>query len=315
MTTTKKKTSKHSTILAELIRTKRGFAKSFDGTRLHYRTTGKGPVMICCNGLGVPDFFWRDLESFFKFRYQVVVWDYRGHGSSEIPKKAENATIDALAQDCQAVLKTLKVKKAILVGFSLGTQVIFEFYRKYPEMVSALIPCLGTYGHPMDTFYNSPFSKYLYEIMAFIGTVFPRQGNIISRFLLKNPLWYEIGGWLKMIHPGMASKEDALNYIDHILNVEPAFFTHLLKSMQEHSAENVLKKIRVPSLIIGADSDQFTPVWIAKKMHRTIPKSELFVIQRATHSALLEQPEVINLRVDKFLRERVENKKAKALSR
>jgi pimeloyl-ACP methyl ester carboxylesterase len=300
-------TTKNKAKLAQLIRLKEGYAQSYDGTRIHYRAIGQGIPIICCNGLGVPSFFWKYLENFFKHNCQVVVWDYRGHGSSTSPKKMENATIDALVQDGKAVLDALEIRKGILIGFSLGTQVILEFYRRYPKYVLALIPCLGTYGKPMDTFYDSPFSKYLYEVITLIGTSFPKQGNWIGRFLLKNPFWYQLGGLLKMIDTGMASKEEAQRYVDHILSLHPALFTNLLKSVQEHSTETILKKIKVPTLIIGGENDQFTPVWIAKKMHRTIPKSELFIVKKGTHAALLEQPELINLRIEKFLREKIAN--------
>lgn len=285
---------------------KEGHAISFDGTKIHYRAVGQGIPIVCCNGLGVPSFFWKYFESHFKHRFQVIVWDYRGHGESGSPKKEKNASVDGLIEDCKAVLDALEVKKAILVGFSLGTQVILEFYGRYPERVIGLIPCLGTYGRPMDTFYDSSLSKYLYEVIAFIGAVFPKPSSWISHFLLKNPFWYQLGGLLKMIDTGMANKADAQVYVDHILGVEPTFFAHLLKSVQEHSTEAILKKVKVPTLIVGAENDQFTPVWIAKKMFRTIPKSELFIVKKGTHAALLEQPELINLRIDKFLRERVE---------
>lgn len=306
MTATKRfKTTKNRTKLVQLVRLKEGDAKSFDGTRIHYRSVGQGVPIVCCNGLGVPTFFWKYLENFFKNTHQVVMWDYRGHGDSAPPKKMANATVTALVEDLKTVLDALQIKKAVLVGYSLGVQVILEFYKRYPGRVSGLIPCLGTYGKPMDTFYNSPFSKYLYEIVTLIGARFPKQGNWISRFLLKNPFWYQLGGLLKMIDTGMASKEDASAYIDHILSLDPSFFTNLLKSVQGHSTEATLKKVKVPSLVIGGEYDQFTPVWIAKKMHRSIPNSEIFIVKKGTHAALLEQPELINLRIEKFFRERL----------
>ncbi|MFO1518365.1 MAG: alpha/beta hydrolase [bacterium] len=301
----KSKTIKNKTMLTQLVRTKEGDVRSFDGTRIHYRSVGQGIPIVCCSGLGVPSFFWKYLENFFKHTHQVIIWDYRGHGTSDVPKKPQHSTVDALVEDCKAVLDALKVKKAVFVGYSLGVQVILEFYRRNSKQVLALIPCLGTYGRPMDTFYNSPLSKYLYEVITFIGATFPKQGNWIGRFLLKNPLWYQLGGVLKMIDTGMANKEDAEVYVNHILSLDPAFFTNLLKSIQAHSTEGILKKVKTPTLIVGGELDQFTPVWIAKKMHRTIPKSELFVVKKGTHAALLEQPELINLRIEKFLRERV----------
>jgi pimeloyl-ACP methyl ester carboxylesterase len=172
-------------------------------------------------------------------------------------------------------------------------------------MVAGIVSCFGTFGRPMDFFYNSPLSKYIFEVMTGIGLLFPKQGNFLSKLLIRNPFWYQLGGLLKMINTGMASKEDAKQYIDHILSLEPEFFTRLSRSVQAHSAEDVLKKIKIPTLILGAEEDTFTPVWLAKKMHRIIPKSELFVIKKASHVALVEQPELVNLRIEKFLRDRV----------
>ncbi|MBI4197160.1 MAG: alpha/beta hydrolase, partial [Deltaproteobacteria bacterium] len=64
------------------------------------------------------------------------------------------------------------------------------------------------------------------------------------------------------------------------------------------------KKIKVPTLILGGELDQFTPAWISKKMHRLIPNSEILMIHKATHAALVEQPELVNLRIEKFLLEK-----------
>src|SRR3990167_10045095 len=147
-----KKTIKKSAKLAELTSIKQGKVKSFDGTHIYYRSSGKGIPIICCNGFGVPNLFLKHLENLLKQNYQTIIWDYRGHGESDPPKKTKNTTVEALVKDCKSVLDTLKVKKGILLGYSLGTQVIYEFYHRYPTRVAGLIACLGTYGRPMDTF-------------------------------------------------------------------------------------------------------------------------------------------------------------------
>ena len=98
-------------------------------------------------------------------------------------------------------------------------------------------------------------------------------------------------------------------YIKHLLQVNPVFFTELLKSAQESTAEDILPEIKVPTLIIAGEQDQFTPLWISKKMHRLIPDSELMIIKNGTHAALIEQPELVNLRIEKFIKERLPEKK------
>jgi len=210
-----------------------------------------------------------------------------------------------LVEDCKAVCDELRIKKAVFIGHSLGTQVVLELYKKHPRYFAGIISAFGTFGRPMDFFYNSPISKYIFEVFTGISLLFPKQSNFISKLLIRNPFWYQLGGLMKMINTGMASKADAQQYIDHILSLEPEFFTKLSRSVQAHTAEDVLKKLKVPVLILGGENDTFTPVWLAKKMHRVIPKSELFIVKKGSHAALVEQPELVNLRIEKFLRERV----------
>src|ERR1043165_1408029 len=133
MVASKEKTIKNKAKLAQLVRMKEGEVRSFDGTRIFYRSVGQGTPLICCNGLGVPTFFWKFFENFFKHSHQVVIFDYRGHGNSASPKNMRNSTVEALVEDAKAVLDTLKIRKGVFIGFSLGTQVILEFYRSYPK--------------------------------------------------------------------------------------------------------------------------------------------------------------------------------------
>ncbi|HCU26032.1 MAG TPA: hypothetical protein DF383_13525 [Deltaproteobacteria bacterium] len=301
----RKFSQRNSGKLAQLVRLREGFAASFDSTPIYFKSVGIGYPIVLCNGMGVSTFFWKYFEQAFKHDFQVITWDYRGHGRSGAPKNPENINVHSLVEDCKAVLNELKIKKALFVGHSLGTQVVLEFYRRHPRYVAGIVSCLGTFGRPMDFFYNSPLSKYIFEILTSIGLLFPRPSNFFSQLLIRNPFWYQLGGLLRMINTGMASKDDAKKYIDHILSLEPEFFAKLSRSVQAHSAEDMLKKIKVPTLIIGGDHDTFTPVWLAKKMHRIVPKSELIIIKKGSHAALVEQPELINLRIEKFLRERI----------
>ncbi len=292
---------------------------SFDGTLLHTKSVGHAqPEVVCCNGLGVGTFFWSYLERALRPQYRFTTWDYRGHGASELKKNPRNYSIDALVCDLKAVLdhsqenhrrgKNTKSQRSalpVLVGHSLGVQVILEFYRRWPERVGGMVLCFGTYGHPMDHFFNTKLSRYLFKACYEVALAFPRESSLISRLLLKNPLSFFMGGVLKIMHTGMVNRQDTDAYIDHLLGVDPIFFQMLLKSAQEHSAEPILRSIQVPTLIIAGEHDQFTPVWISKKMHRLIPKSEILVMHKATHAGLIEQPDLFNLRIEKFIKERV----------
>jgi pimeloyl-ACP methyl ester carboxylesterase len=291
--------------LAELTHLKEGVVSSHDGTKIWYRSMGKGTPIIFCNGLGCSHFYFKHLGEYFKNKNQIVMFDWRAHGRSERPKDTDNMTVEDLTQDLKAVMDHLNIKKAILVGHSMGVQILYNFYAHHSKRVLALIPCFGTFGRPMDTFYNMSLAKYAFEWIYVFNHLFPKTAAKLGILAAKNPLWFQMGSLFKMMNPGLVDKNILKEYIDHFTSVDPVLLTKLMRSMQEHSAEDDLKKVKVPTLIFAADQDKFTPVWISKKTHHLIPKSELMVIKNASHVALAEQPELINLRIEKFLQERL----------
>lgn len=295
--------------LSQLAQTTESFTRSSDGTKIWYRSVGSGTPLICCNGLGCSTFYFKYLEAYFKRSYQVITWDYRGHGKSDYPKLTKNHNVNSLVKDLKAVMDTLKIDQAILIGHSMGTQILYEFYNQYPERVRALVSCFGTFGKPMDTFYNSTLSKYAFEGIYLFNHAFPRLANLIGTLMVKNPFWFQLGGIFKLMKPYMVDKAVLRQYIEHIVHVDPIFLSNLTQSLQQHNAESMLRNIKVPTLIFGAEEDTFTPVWVSKKMHHLIPRSQLFVIKNGSHVALIEQPELINLRIEKFIMETVLKKR------
>src|SRR5215831_9030187 len=132
-------TQKNPGKLAQLIRLREGYTKSADGTPLYFKSVGFGFPIVLCNGMGVSTFFWKYFENAFKHDFQVITWDYRGHGRSGPPKNPDNVSVQALVEDCKAVCDELKVKKALFIGHSLGTQVVLEFYRRHARYVAGIV--------------------------------------------------------------------------------------------------------------------------------------------------------------------------------
>ncbi|MBF0103878.1 MAG: alpha/beta hydrolase [Deltaproteobacteria bacterium] len=306
----KKKKSRMATIykqprLAELSNIKEGYAESFDGTRIWYRCVGKGIPIIFCNGLGCSTFFWKSVHSHFSKSHQSIIFDWRGHGRSDKPKHSRNITMNAVTKDLHAVIKHLKLKKFILAGHSMGVQVVLSYYHSFPCKILALLLCCGTFGNPMETFYNTQNSKHVFTLIYVFNHLFPKLANLIGYIISKNPFWFQMGSALKMMNPGLVDKQVIKEYIEHITSVDAIFLAKLAKSMQEYNAESVLKGINIPTLIVAGERDIFTPVWISKKMHHLIPYSELLIVKKASHVALIEQPALINLRIEKFIYERL----------
>ena len=75
----------------------------------------------------------------------------------------------------------------------------------------------------------------------------------------------------------------------------------LARDLLSHDASDLLEQIRVPTLVVAAERDLFTPAARSKEMAARIPGAELLVLRAGSHAALIEQPELVALTLEKFL--------------
>jgi pimeloyl-ACP methyl ester carboxylesterase len=269
-------------------------------------TAGELPVIVCCNGVGVSTFFWKYLVAHYAGRARVLSWDYRGHGDSERPADpyAIELSIPRLARDLIAVMDDAGVDRAMLVGHSMGCQVIFEAYHQWPERVTALVPMLGTAGRTLDTFADNPRSPVMFRAIAHMVD---RAGDRVNRLtgpLLNSPVAWWFTRTAALVDPFYAAKDDMLPYLQHLATLDMRFFMRLVLATNDHDAWPTLPDVKVPTLVIAAERDTFTPIRLSRKMVRDIPGAELLVLADGSHAAIIEQPDTIVHRMDRFVRER-----------
>ena len=117
---------------------KSSFVK-LDGMRVHYLSAGKGDeALVFVHGWTCNASFWRMQTPAFEARTRVIALDLPGHGQSDKPEKVAY-TMDLFARATEAVMRDAGVRRAVLVGHSMGVPVIRQFYRKYPEKTLALV--------------------------------------------------------------------------------------------------------------------------------------------------------------------------------
>lgn len=125
---------------------------TLDGARIHYVNYGKGnEALVLIHGWTQNVDAWRDNIADFAKRNRVIAIDLPGHGKSDkprfkneaVPKGQPNApfvySMDLFARAVEAVMRDAKVKRAVLVGHSMGTPVARQFYRKYPQRTLAIV--------------------------------------------------------------------------------------------------------------------------------------------------------------------------------
>jgi pimeloyl-ACP methyl ester carboxylesterase len=198
-----------------------------------------------------------------------------------------------------------KVERALLLGHSLGCQVILEFYRLFPDRALALVPMLGSFGRAADTFIDPRVGRHVYEAAYRATSLFPRAANAVSRLALRSPLAWPVARLTGLVHPDLCRRSDMEPYLEHLSLLDVQVFFEMARAAQEHDAEPWLGEIRVPVLVVAGERDLFTPRHLSLEMAQRISGAELLEIPRGSHAALIEQPELINLRLEKFLRERL----------
>ena len=122
---------------------------SSDGTVLQAWTNDvEGPTVLLCNGLGTNPYAWPALLD-PSCGIRVVSWNHRGTGGSHRPVDREHVGIDAFAEDALAVMDHAGLDSAVLMGWSMGVNTMFEVAVRHPERVDGLFAVGGV---PGDTF-------------------------------------------------------------------------------------------------------------------------------------------------------------------
>lgn len=285
-----------------------GTTLAADGTPLAFASGGPRDAeraIVCSNGVGVSTFFWDYVGEYFSKTHRVVIWDYRGHGASGRPADARTMTMSSLADDLARVLDANGIERAVLLGHSMGCQVILEFARLFPDRVLGLVPMLGAYGHPADTFLDPRVGRTIYEGALKIGRTVPDLINVLSKATLRSPIAWPFARLSGLVHPDLCRHSDMEPYLEHLSTLDLRVFLEMVRCAQEHDAGPHLSEIEAPTLVVAGERDLFTPRHLSLEMADRIPGAELLEIPRGSHAALIEQPELINLRLEKFLGERV----------
>jgi pimeloyl-ACP methyl ester carboxylesterase len=278
-----------------------GFCEGDDGTRIHWSVVGQGaPTLVCNDGIGCDGFAWKYVVRDFAPRHRIVRWHYRGHGRSGIPKDRARVTFDDLCSDLRAVLRATATKEAVLLGHSMGVQVALEAHRRIPEAVLGLVLICGSHGLPLDTFHDSKALKTILPAMITAADRWPEATNLIWKMAASGELAYQLATHLE-VNGRLVRREDFMPYFRHLASMDPHVFLAMLQHASTHSARDHLPQVDVPTLIVAGTEDTFTPYRLSEEMEERIPGAELLTVPGGSHVAPIEQPELITLRLEKFL--------------
>jgi pimeloyl-ACP methyl ester carboxylesterase len=301
---------------------KESFALGLDGTRLYVRRrcfeTGSSPDVVAglnrptavlCDGIACDGFIWKYLWNDLARVLNVAHWHYRGHGRSSSPADPRRIEFTEHVRDLEAVLDAIgsdppgRDASAILVGHSMGCQVALEACRSNRARIRGLILICGAPGRITHTFKGTNvLAQMLPRLIARVDA-YPGLARALWS-LVPADLGAKVAKLMGEVERTIRV-DDLVPYMQHMVDIDIPMFLRMLRSAGEHTAEDLLPSLDVPVLVIAGDRDSFTPPAYAEAMAAQIPDAELLMVAGGTHVVPLEQPEMVRIRIEQFVRERV----------
>ncbi len=276
--------------------------QSFDGARIAYRVFGEGrTTVLVSNGIGCNQAFVDLLIQALAGHYRVVIWDYRAHVDSPVPDDLDTMTVEHCLGDMEAVVRALEIERMVLAGFSMGVQIELAYYERHPEQVQSIIALLGPAEYPL---------RGLLHVGRALEPVIPglaRTVNGSPRLFQK--VWHTAlsGPWTYLVAKHVVLNPDAVRWDSfdswraHLADFDVRAFLRLAANLSRHSAAHVLPTVRVPTLVVAGEKDNFTPLPALRKLRDEIPGAEYYEVAGASHAGLVEFPDEINACVTSFL--------------
>lgn len=276
------------------------FIESFDGTKIYYRLK-KGrkrkPCLVFLHGWAGNWTIWKKEINFFnKKGYSTLTLDLRGHGQSEIPRERKSYKVKYFAKDINEILKKEKIKEIYLLGHSLGGLLSLVFYDMFKRKVKALVLCSTSSGNVLE----HKTVRFFYPTIRFLVTGLAKFSKFISSSsgLDKKPFkkcndidLSSFNGW-----------PDWLIFLkEWVFRVPMISFLSTFDMMERCNEDKVLKKIKVPTLIIVGSEDWATPEIYSYEMFKEIKNDELDIIYGGTHYVVVEYPRKVDKYIFNFL--------------
>jgi pimeloyl-ACP methyl ester carboxylesterase len=262
-----------------------------DGVTLHAEEAGQGEPLLFIHEFAGDHRSWEPQVRYFSAAYRCITYAARGYPPSDVPADQGAYSQARAVSDAVAVLDGLGVTRAHVVGLSMGGFTALHLVLAQPDRVLTAVVAGAGYGAQPER-----AEAFRAECMA-TAAAFAAEGaaQVAGHYAIgparvqlqnKNPR-----GWAEFAEAlaGHSSVGSALT-MRGVQAARPSLY----------ALTEQLANVRTPVLVMVGDEDEgcLEPALMLK---RTVPTSGLAVLPRTGHTANLEEPDVFNRVVDRFL--------------
>ncbi|MBA2445076.1 MAG: alpha/beta hydrolase [Nocardioidaceae bacterium] len=264
-----------------------------DGTRLRAWDNGSdGVPVIISNGLGSPPAAWPAVtEKSSGFR--VVTWYHRGLGGSQRPLDAGAIQVEHHVADLGSVMESAGIERALIIGWSMGVNVAFEFAQTQPERVAGILAVGGIPGGSLTSMFGSvgmprhlrePVGRMSAQMLrisgpwlSLLGAAIPRSHHPLSRTGIE-ALAREAG------HAGALAA-----VLREFLAHDWDWYSRLVLAAGDHRPIDV-SSVGFPVTLLAGRHDSITSSDDIVAVAQTIPGARVSVLPAGTHFLPLQYP-------------------------
>jgi pimeloyl-ACP methyl ester carboxylesterase len=267
-----------------------------------YKTFGKGEPILLFNGASDTMDAWDpSFLTTISSNHTVIVFDQRGLGNTTAGSKPY--TIQILANDAAGLLDTLKIPKADVMGYSLGSFIAQQFTVSYPDKVNRLILVAATCGGKDNVPSPPEFKKLQADIVNKSLNNIP-----VSQEEMKSLVSASLGpGWIKL-HPESLNIPANMTFQQMKPGLPPATMNNQNNVGLAWTAPNwvgacdELANLAKPTLVIaGTDDNLYVPHANALVITGKIPGAWLIQFKNAGHAVMDQDAEEIGKILNTFL--------------
>jgi 3-oxoadipate enol-lactonase len=247
---------------------------------IDYKVEGRGEPLVMIMGLTASRSGWMAQTPFFKKYFQVITFDNRGAGKSSKPPGPY--TTKMMADDVIGLMDYLGIKKAHIIGASMGGMIAQELAINHPERVMKLVLAC-TYARPAEMKEFTPEQAKMTQLSidkvpdALVGLAFNKPFYRIT-FGVLNRIQTKFIGAEGMT--GIAGQRDAC---------------------ASHNTSDRLSLIKAPTLVIVGSRDRIINSISSEVIASKIPDARLIKVEGGSHSFSLEMRKEFNQNVLEFL--------------
>ncbi|TFG11483.1 alpha/beta hydrolase [Candidatus Thorarchaeota archaeon] len=253
----------------------------FEECKLHYvdfddrLEDNDAPVLLFIHGAGSSHLIWTLQLLKLKEAHRVVALDLSGHGLSDRAEKTSSIE-HGYTDQVHALITYLDIDNFILVGHSMGGGIVMSYCLRDDVSPPCAIVLVGT---------SSDLSL---RKLA--------KGLIIEAFEDHKPPYgiETLDEDFKTF--SLAKFQDAVTKFD-----AKSIFRDL-DICDDFNISDRVDEIKVPALVVVGDDDDIVPPGVAWELEKALPRADIAVIKDADHSPMVQQPEVFNRLLSKFVK-------------